>query len=200
MNFNSNEGFTESKSEMFKTNNNELKSFDLQQSPHLFANNDDTSPSLMHSNEKNSVFNSFCMKLCIKLRNKDFFMPISTDVQENSKANNKCFNFFLIWIILGVMIKTLSFVFIFDLKENSFKFLLSFIIGSLLITFSLMFIKGFHSFIIFALTSNIFSIFFSYFFNLLILCFFVIKAQSSIFSSIFAISQVFFHYCFIFFF
>jgi len=190
MNLNSEELSKVSEKKENALSSRETKSFDVNLNPLMFTN-EDTSP---NSHEINQFNESFFVKLCLKCRKKESFLPLTNSEADIYKKTLNCQKAFILIMIIGMLTIIDSLCYMFDLKENSQKFFYIFLLGSTLITISLTLAKGSQGFFIFLLKNNILSIIFTYVFNWTFLYFFALKAKSSIFSCVFAISQVIFFF------
>ena len=164
----------------------ENKSFEISLNSQVFTN-EEISPS-----RTKEINDNFFIKLCLKCKKKEFFVPLSNENPDKYQKPPPCLKAFILLIVVGFVIIIYSLVYLFTLQENSSKFICSFFSGSILITISLICVKGTNGFFIFLIRNNIFSILFSYVFNMLFLYYFVINAKSYVFSIFFTSSQVYY--------
>ena len=165
----------------------EFKCLDVPLSPQLFSNEDSSPTSVRQITQMND---SLLVKLCLKFKNSESFLPLTNNDKDSNKKTKRCHKVFVLIAIIGIMVVINALRYISDLKENAQMFFNLFLLGSTLITVSLTMAKGYQGLFLFIVKNNVFSIVFAYFFNWVFLFFFAFKARSCFFSLTIAISQV----------
>lgn len=156
-----------------------FKNFEIEGGSQIFSQN---SPTIDKKSEIPEVNISFI----------NTYKEDSNFISENT--DNFYTQILILISLLGFSFMFLSFIFLFDLKNNGNIFLFMMILGSMSIPIFMIFYRGSECIYCFFKKKNIGSICLSYLFNLYFLVFFTKNSHSFGFTLIFSISQVFFYF------